>query len=116
MAANQAIFDNYIKFHSALYNPLVFSYFPITRQCCKFQGKSENYINGLRDNDVVTYYGQDSESFSIVDNSPSNNLDAILSISRTIFVCVALTFGAIVFNNDIQEIIINPIETMLQKV
>ena len=48
--------------------------------------------------------------------SPTNNLDAILSISRTIFVCIALTIGAVIFNNDVQNIILNPIETMLRKV
>lgn len=43
-------------------------------------------------------------------------LDAILSISRTIFVCIVLSIASIFFTNDANRMVLSPLERMLEKV
>jgi len=43
-------------------------------------------------------------------------LEAILSISRTIFVCIVLSIASIFFTNDANVLVLSPIERMLEKV
>jgi hypothetical protein len=45
-----------------------------------------------------------------------NFLNALLSISRTVFVCVVLAVASILFTSDANTLVLNPIERMLEKV
>lgn len=53
---------------------------------------------------------------AIFDMRANTQLDALLSIIQTIFVCFALTIGAVVFNKDANDLVIGPIEQMMIKV
>ena len=44
------------------------------------------------------------------------NLSAILSILRTIFVCVMLAGAAIIFSKDATDLVLTPLENMLKKI
>ena len=46
----------------------------------------------------------------------NNSWWAIISILRTIMVCIILTMGALAFSSDIQEIALIPLESMITKV
>lgn len=46
----------------------------------------------------------------------STNLEAALSISRTIFVCIVLSIASIFFTQDANVLVLGPIERMLEKV
>ena len=46
----------------------------------------------------------------------SNQIQSILSISRTIFVCVVLSVASIMFTSDANRLLLSPIERMLEKV
>ena len=43
-------------------------------------------------------------------------MQAILSICRTIFVCIVLTIASISFTEDANKLVLGPIERMLEKV
>ncbi len=43
-------------------------------------------------------------------------LDGIISLSRTIFVCIVLAIGSIYFSQDANNLVLSPIERMLEKV
>jgi len=43
----------------------------------------------------------------------TNRRQAIISILKTIGVCVVLILGALAFSNDIQEIVLIPLESMI---
>jgi hypothetical protein len=43
-------------------------------------------------------------------------MEAILSICRTIFVCIVLSIAAIMFTSDANRLVLSPIERMLEKV
>lgn len=44
------------------------------------------------------------------------NLSAILSIFRTLFVCFVLAGAAIIFSKDATDLVLTPLENMLQKI
>ena len=50
------------------------------------------------------------------DISKANRLSAILNIIKTCFICVVLTFGSFCFSKDTQEMVLEPIEAMIEKV
>ena len=60
------------------------------------------------DNNVVSY--------SITDARTNNDLDAILSMFRTVFVSIVLSSGAVLFTRDVDTLILTPIENMMKKV
>jgi hypothetical protein len=41
---------------------------------------------------------------------------SIISIFKTIFVCIVLTFGAMMFSKDANDLVLRPIERMIDKV
>lgn len=45
-----------------------------------------------------------------------NQLTSLLSIGRTLYVCVVLSVASIYFTNDATVLVLNPIERMLEKV
>lgn len=52
-------------------------------------------------------------AFSVLDTISDNKLNAILSIIRTIFVSIILGGGSMLFSNDVEILIVSPIEKML---
>lgn len=46
----------------------------------------------------------------------STALNALLSISRTLFVCIVLSIASIMFTSDANTLVLGPIERMLEKV
>ena len=55
-------------------------------------------------------------TYSVSDLVDYNKVNAILSIFQTVFVCIVLALSAVLFNKDVTELIIEPIETMIQKI
>lgn len=53
---------------------------------------------------------------SIYDNREQTVIGAWLSIGRTIFICVVLTTAALMFSNDANNLVLAPIESMVEKV
>lgn len=47
---------------------------------------------------------------------PVNSKKAVLSICKTIFVCIVLTLGALLFSKDANDLALRPIERMIEKV
>lgn len=60
---------------------------------------------------------QDNDSFvAVFDLRKTSRLNAGLGIARTVFICVVLAGGAIFFSKDANDLVIGPIEAMMQKV
>lgn len=62
------------------------------------------------------YATDDFDSVAIFDLREETRLSAGLNIAKTIFVCIVLTLGAIYFTKDANELVITPIEKMVDKV
>lgn len=46
----------------------------------------------------------------------NNKINSILSIGRTIFVCIVLAVASVFFTSDANTLVLGPIERMLEKV
>ncbi|CAD8085296.1 unnamed protein product [Paramecium primaurelia] len=65
---------------------------------------------------VTTDVNNQLITYSVSDLVDYNKINAILSIFQTVFVCIVLALSAVLFNKDVTELIIEPIETMIQKI
>lgn len=63
---------------------------------------------------VATYDGD--KYVSVHDNRQNIKLGAGLGIGRTLFICLVLTVAAMCFSSTTNELVINPIESMIHKV
>lgn len=43
-------------------------------------------------------------------------IEGIIGLSRTTFICIVLAIGSIFFSSDANNLVLNPIERMLEKV
>jgi hypothetical protein len=84
-----------------------------------FSWKQPPYVEDLRNDDIsaATCTSKSGIQISAVYLTRHGNfLNALLSISRTIFVCVVLAVASILFTSDANVLVLGPIERMLEKV
>lgn len=77
--------------------------------------------NDLRDAEMRLYTIKNTtddylySSLAIFDYRSRVKLDAWLNISRTVFVCIVLAFSSVSLTKDAQELVIEPIENMIER-
>ena len=85
-------------------------------------GKYYDDRHNLRNEEMKRYYYENvvdsktnifQSTFSV---KADVELDAFFGIIRTIFVCVVLTMASIYFSKDTNDLVVRPIEIMLEKV
>jgi len=59
---------------------------------------------------------KDASVVAVFDFFPNTRMAALLSILRTIFVCIVFTIGSMFFSKDAKKLVIEPIANMIQKV
>lgn len=79
----------------------------------------ENNFHKLRIGDKIKYtagkVGEDLVEL-VLDQRFMHKRTAYISIARTFFVCFVLAAGTLQFNADVNEIALNPLENMIEKV
>jgi len=55
-------------------------------------------------------------SFAFFDRQRESQLQALLNIMRTIFVCLILTIGAVLFSKDTNALVLRPLDRMVNKI
>ena len=84
-----------------------------------------NIENELRSDEKLTSesacehflnYNSSARCYAIFDNRYSTKITSIINISKTIFICIALTCASIFFNKDTSELVLDPIESMMIKI
>ncbi len=70
----------------------------------------------MREQSLEIYSTISSNSILIVDASDDQQLNAILGLIRTTFVICVMIYGALAFSTDSNNLIVQPIEVMLDKV
>ena len=79
--------------------------------------KEDFDLTTLRGNEyILATAGEDTNLAAIFDKRSLTKLDAGLGICRTIFICIILTGGALFFTKDTNDLVIIPIDKMLDKV
>ncbi|CAD8196025.1 unnamed protein product [Paramecium octaurelia] len=75
--------------------------------------------NQYRFSDLQYYVkseGSDLQTYAAADLVSYNQTNAILSIFQTVFVCIVLAVSALMFSKDVSDLVIDPIEAMMQKI
>ena len=114
-------FDIYVKEHMNISSPIIYS-----------KVGNLTYTNGvdpskLRDAEKIEAIDDcfniprianstDPNCFAVFDNRSSSKLASVLNIIKTIFICLVLSGGAICFNKDTSEMVLEPIESMIKKI
>ena len=77
-------------------------------------------VENLRNDETEGITVEDEEGKFMVsvylDNRELSQMTALLSLLRTLFVCMVLTLAAIYFAKDANDLALGPIERMIQKV
>ena len=64
----------------------------------------------------MAVYGDNGEFLAIYDLRGLNKITAGLSIGNTLFICMILGGGAMIFTNQCNSLVVGPIEKMIKKV
>ena len=65
----------------------------------------------------VLLTGGDGKKFiAFYENKLISRAEGAIGIARTLFVCIVLSVGSIFFTNDANNLVLNPIDRMLEKV
>ena len=101
-------YASFIKYETELFSPLIFS----TINNVNYSNPTVSYLN-LRGNEISTTYASDKineSNFAVYDLRKKTRLDSGLAIGNTLFICVILASGALIFSNITQTLVIQPIE------
>ena len=104
--------NEYLNYHKNDLRPII--YLQYTNNTGFYIWNSNTSYTSLRYYEI--YYCSVDTFISVFDLRYDVKLTSILNIARTVFVCVVLTLGAIYFNKDTEELVIQPIEKMIEKV
>ena len=54
--------------------------------------------------------------YGLFDNTSPARLDAGLNLAKTLLVCFVLSIGSMTFNKDTNDLVLEPIESMIEKI
>ena len=104
---------DYIKVFTSQASPLIYLETAIrTKNCAKFQSVG---LDSLRTDEKLITAASD-EFIAILNIQDRTQLSAFLSIGRTLYVCVILLLGAWLITKDSNELLLRPIERMIDLV
>jgi class 3 adenylate cyclase len=110
-------FDIYVNEHRNISSPIVYA------KVGNLTYGNFNDTDMLREAEKITASDEclivdpsGSGCIAIFDNTSSSRLASILNIIKTIFICMVLSGGAICFNKDTSEMVLEPIESMIKKI
>jgi len=113
-------FNIYVNEHKNISTPIVYA------KVAHLEYGDENIVNNLRDSEKI-YSSDDCENLlpddldnsiclAVFDSRSASQLSSILNIIKTIFICLVLSGGAICFNKDTSDMVLEPIESMIRKI
>lgn len=66
--------------------------------------------------DAETIESEEGEFTSIFDYRPYTRIAAALNLCQTLYICILLTIAAILFSNDANNLLLRPLENIMEKV
>ena len=101
----------FIEYHSHDIRPLIFLSLTAEGRGVVWQTLS---LSEMRLEEA--YFIVDGQTVAVFDIRYDTRLAAVLSICRTVFICIVLSLGAIYLTKDANTLVIEPIEKMIDKV
>ena len=108
-------FNTYLTGHEDIRTPLISVYVQIGTYV-KSWDSPDTSADDLRFTEADIASINNGDYVAIFDIRKNTKLSAGLSIGRTLFVCLVLASGALLFSKDANDLVIAPIEQMIQKV
>lgn len=59
---------------------------------------------------------ESARCYALFDNRSSSKINSVLNIAKTLFICFALAWGSICFSQDTTDMVLVPIESMIDKI
>ena len=114
----QSFCTNYTSYESSnRFSTLVYLSTPFTNTTCGlFQNGNPNIIRFDERLDIQVPMFNNGSIVVTIDQSYSGTLNAIINMIRTIFVTVTLLLGTLFFSKDANDLVLTPIERMIEKV
>lgn len=111
MSSFDIVLKEYISYHKNDIRPLVY---------LSWQNETGTYEweHGIKYNDLrytEIYYFSYNNFIAIFDTRYDSKLTSLLNIFKTVFICVVLTLGAVYFTKDAEDLVIKPIEKIIEK-
>ena len=101
----------------ALRNPLVYLDFPINETCCNFPRDFPAFNAGIPELDDLRASSTNSFTMGnvtvVYDTTSIDIFTSQLNIGRTLFVCILLIFSSMFFSKDVEDYLLQPLESML---
>ena len=111
----EAVKNEFISYHQYDLRPIVYlQYTNNTRTTPPYEWISDTSYTTLRYNEL--YFATAGTVIAIFDLRYDTRLTSLLNICRTIYICFALMIGLIYFSKDAENLVIKPIEQMLERV
>jgi hypothetical protein len=105
--------DEFISFHDGKRRSIIeFTYEPSGSE--HWVWESDTNPDDLRVTEQ--HIAEEGDITAYFDLRPDTRLEAGLSLCKTVFVCIVLTLGAIFFTKDANELVLIPIERMIDRV
>lgn len=112
------LWDNYVLEQKEFAQPLLALYAKNENDEVKEWVNTKYDMNKLRgsEKEIVIYGDEKGDVAACFDFRSMTKLTAILSILRTIYVCIIFIIGSLFFSKDAKQLVIIPIMNMIQKV
>lgn len=104
--------DKYLSYHKNDIRPIVYLKYEVEGKFIEWEANTK--FGELRYYEI--FYASTHGFVSIFDIRYDAKLTSLLNIIRTIFICIVLTLGSIYFTKDSEDLVIKPIEKMIEKV
>ncbi|OMJ86393.1 hypothetical protein SteCoe_12120 [Stentor coeruleus] len=106
--------DEYWSYHESDNRPIVYLQYTTGDGVQHNISSNATNYNDLRFSEI--FYASSGNLISIFDLRYDVKLTSLLNVCRTIFICIVLTLGSIYFTKDSEDLVIKPIEKMIEKV
>ena len=82
----------------------------------RFWDNPDYDYNKLRSSEKEITSYEDAQIVAVFSIKSNTTLAALLSMLRTVFVCIVFTIGSLFFSKDAKKLVIEPIANMIHKV
>ncbi|CAG9334471.1 unnamed protein product [Blepharisma stoltei] len=108
------VINEYISYHEDDRRPIIYFIIVVPKIQLFYSWSSSTQISDLRYNEK--HFATGDFSVAVFDLREDTKFAAQLNICQTIFICIVLTLGAIYFSKDAEDLVIKPIEKMVERV
>lgn len=113
------LFNAYIEIHTNISTPILYAdvyHFKYELNTTEIQLRFDEMITAQESCDSLSLIDNNIRCFAIFDNRIASQTTALINIIKTLFICMMLTGGTICFSQDTSELVLDPLESIIEKI